>query len=178
MPVSFQGAPMDLQCLIENSSRELLAAVDGFSRPNRLTPPPRARLFTTQYLFIFENEIDRNKDGHLTDACPSLFHVTCGVVVSVFNPPVLFLCMNVREEGMGKVCEVVCLSACDTLFACLLVLASRAPPLPPFALISVTKVRDETCSLPCMRGRSHWAQSSMGPRRLCWIRRSAGHWEI
>ena len=29
MPVSFAGAPMDLTMLIENSSRELLAAVDG-----------------------------------------------------------------------------------------------------------------------------------------------------
>jgi hypothetical protein len=34
MPVSFAGAPMDLTMLIENSSRELLAAVDGALAPH------------------------------------------------------------------------------------------------------------------------------------------------
>ena len=48
MPVSFEGAPMDLTMLIENASRELLAAVDGAPvaacpRRARSTLPPTRR---------------------------------------------------------------------------------------------------------------------------------------
>ena len=43
MPVSFDAAPIDLQMLIENSSRELLTAIDGACmccRPYMPPPPP------------------------------------------------------------------------------------------------------------------------------------------
>jgi hypothetical protein len=63
MPVSFAGAPMDLTMLIENSSRELLAAVDGARAPH-------ARIGLSAHALVMRNRacsgVRRDRDEERT----------------------------------------------------------------------------------------------------------------